>query len=235
MLIHVFTASGAVAGLIALQNIIDGNVRRGLMWLIVCQILDGVDGPIARNYGVDQTPGMIDGHVLDLVVDYVTCAVVPVALLVHTHLVRSSLAITVAGVILLTSALWFARTDQETPDAWFNGFPASWNIVIPSLLILHAGETRVLQLVGFFCVLQMTSVKFPHVMKARAMRRLTLAFTALYFGCFVLLSAEYPGGPGWARRVLLVAPLYLAGLVAWRTWAPHRRLFGQSVESASLS
>ena len=234
-LIHVLTASGAVAGLAALQSIINGDVRSGLVWLIVCQVLDGIDGPIARSYGLDQTPGLIDGHILDLVVDYVTCAVVPAALLVHTHLVRPSLSMLVAGAILLTSALWFARTDQETPDAWFNGFPAGWNIVIPSLLLLHAGEARVLQVVTFFCVLQMTKVQFPHIMKARAMRRLTLAFTVLYFGCFVLLSADYPGGPGWARTVLLVTPLYLAFLVIWRTWAPDRLILGRAVRERPLS
>lgn len=235
MLIHVLTASGAVAGLVALQHIIDGDIRSGLLWLVVCQVLDGIDGPIARSYGLDAHDGMIDGHILDLVVDYVTCVVVPVVLLVHARLVRPSMMMWTAGLILLTSALWFARTDQETPDSWFNGFPASWNIVIPSLLILHAGEARVLQFVAFLCVLQMSAVKFPHVVRARAMRRTTLTVTVVYFGCLVLLSARYPGGPHWARTVLLVAPAYLALLVAWRTWAPHRRILGLWVSQPGVS
>ena len=45
MTIHVLTASGAIAGLVALQNVVDGNIRAGLIWLIVYQVLDGVDGP----------------------------------------------------------------------------------------------------------------------------------------------------------------------------------------------
>ena len=47
--VHVLTASGAITGLLALQSVIDGNIRAALLWLIACQILDGIDGPIARK------------------------------------------------------------------------------------------------------------------------------------------------------------------------------------------
>lgn len=229
MTIHVLTASGAIAGLVALQNVIDGNIRAALIWLIVCQVLDGVDGPIARRYSASEHAHRIDGHVLDLVVDFVTCVVVPVALLTQTRLVPRSATMWVAGLILLTSALWFAKTEQETPDAWFNGFPAGWNIVIPSFLILDASHRTVTILTVFFCALQMTDIKFPHILKAPAMRRVTLFFTTLYFGSFIWLSIAYPNGPRWAHWVLIVTPVYLGLLVAWRTWAPEKRLLGQSV------
>ena len=232
MTIHVLTASGAIAGLVALQNVIDGNIRGALLWLIACQVLDGIDGPIARRWSASETASSIDGHTLDLVVDYVTCVVVPVALLVHTGLVPRSTTMAVAGLILLTGALWFAKTDQETEDHWFNGFPAGWNIVIPSFLLLHASHRTVTILTLFFCALQMTDVKFPHILKARALRRLTVTLTALHFGCFIWLSATYPDGPRWARGVLVLTPAYLVLLVAWRTWAPHRTVLGRSVMPA---
>jgi hypothetical protein len=38
--LHVMTASGAAAGLLALQAVIDGNVRSALLWLLLCQVLD---------------------------------------------------------------------------------------------------------------------------------------------------------------------------------------------------
>ncbi|NBU37863.1 MAG: hypothetical protein EBS32_06485 [Actinobacteria bacterium] len=229
MTIHVLTASGAIAGLVALQNVVDGNIRAGLIWLIVCQVLDGIDGPIARRYGASEHASTIDGHVLDLVVDYVTCVVVPAVLLVQTHLVPRSTTMAIAGLILLTGALWFAKTDQETEDSWFNGFPAGWNIVIPSFLILHASQRTVTILTLFFCALQMTNVQFPHIMKAPAMRKLTLFFTVLYFGSFIWLSVRYPNGPQWARTMLVVTPAYLGLLVIWRTWFPHRKILGKSV------
>ena len=142
--IHVMTAMGAVAGLIALQAVIDGHLRAALLWLIACQILDGLDGPIARRLDVRIHAARIDGHILDLVVDYLTCVVVPIALLVRLGLLPKHYEVLVAGAIFLSSALWFARTDLETEDHWFNGFPAVWNLAVPTFLILDASEKQVL-------------------------------------------------------------------------------------------
>ena len=142
--LHVLTASGAAAGLVALQAIFNGQWRQALLWLIVCQVLDGLDGPIARKIDVTIHAPRIDGHILDLVVDYLTCVVVPVALLARLELLPLNFEVWVAGAIFITSALWFARIDQETDDHWFNGFPAVWNLAVPSFLILDASPMVVM-------------------------------------------------------------------------------------------
>ena len=69
--LHVLTASGAVIGMLALQGVVDGEIRIALLWLIASQILDGLDGPIARGLDVEIHAPLIDGHVLDLVVQRV--------------------------------------------------------------------------------------------------------------------------------------------------------------------
>ena len=141
--IHLVTASGVLAGFLALEAAYNGEVRRSLLWLVVCQILDGIDGPIARKLDVTLHAPHIDGHVLDLVVDYVTCVVVPTVLLVHLHLPPARINSVLVAAILVSSALWFARVDQETDDAWFRGFPGMWNIVVPSFILLDTSRTTV--------------------------------------------------------------------------------------------
>lgn len=227
--IHVFTASGALAGLIALQSVIDGSIRTALMWLIVCQVLDGIDGPIARRFDVSLHAPLIDGHVLDLVIDYVTCVVVPTVLLVRLDVVEPRVTMTIAGMILISSALWFARTDQETPDLWFNGFPAMWNIVIPTFILLDTSQRFAGIICLLFCVAQLSMVKFPHLMRVQALRYATYTTTVIYFGAFILLSAQYPGGPSWARNIIMIGPVYLVVIVIWRTFFPHRTIFGLSI------
>ncbi len=226
---HLLTASGAIAGLIALQRVIDGNVRAALLWLIVCQVLDGVDGPIARRYDTASKAPHIDGRTLDLVVDYVTCVVVPVELLIQLHLVPARWTMFFAGLILLTSALWFARSDQETCDAWFNGFPAMWNVVIPTFVLLGTGPRTNMVVSLLFCGLQLTDLKFPHLVRVQALRRLTLSLTAVYLLTFVWMSAVYPHAPAWAVAIMLICPAYAAALVAWRTLAPQRTFFGHAI------
>lgn len=231
--IHVLTASGALAGLIALQSVIDGYIRTALLWLIVCQILDGVDGPIARKFDVSLHAPHIDGHVLDLVIDYVTCVVVPTVLLIRMDVVEPRLTMTISGLILMTSALWFARTDQETEDVWFNGFPAMWNIVIPTFILLGTSQRYSAIICLLFCVAQLTMVKFPHLVRVHALRPATYTATTIYFGAFILLSAQYPNGPHWARQIILIGPVYLAFIVVWRTFFSHRTIFGLSITAQS--
>ena len=195
----------------------------------MCQILDGIDGPIARKFDVSLHAPHIDGHVLDLVIDYVTSVVVPTVLLIRMDVVEPRLTMTISGLILITSALWFARTDQETEDVWFNGFPAMWNIVIPTFILLGTSQRYAAMICIVFCVAQLTMVKFPHLVRVQALRPATYTATVVYFGAFILLSAQYPNGPQWAQNIILVCPIYLVAIVVWRTFFPHRKILGLSI------
>lgn len=221
--IHVMTASGAVAGLLALQAVFDDRWRAALLWLIVCQVLDGLDGPIARKFDVTIHAPIIDGHVLDLVVDYVTCVVVPVALLARLELLPDHYETLVAGTIFLTSALWFARTDQETEDHWFNGFPAVWNLVVPTFLIFGSSPKVVMIVSLVLCATQLTRIKIPHLVRVTSFRKITLPLTVVYLVDLSILSWQYSDKTGshpslFEKYILLGFPLYIAALSIWRTW-----------------
>ena len=229
--IHVLTASGAVAGFVALQASIRGDIHSALLWLIVCQVLDGLDGPIARRFEVSTHAPNVDGHILDLIVDYVTCVIVPVELIFRLELLPRHWILPLSAAIILTSALWFSRTDQETPDAWFNGFPAAWNIVIPTFIILDTGKNWATAITIVLCASQLTSIKIPHMTKVRAIRPLTLSIVVIYLADLTWLSATYPDGPNWALAILLLGPTYIAMISIWRTWFSHRAIFGLRIAS----
>ena len=221
--IHVMTASGAVAGLLALQAVFDDRWRAALLWLIACQVLDGLDGPIARKFDVIIHAPIIDGHVLDLVVDYVTCVVVPVALLARLELLPDHYETLVAGTIFLTSALWFARTDQETEDHWFNGFPAVWNLVVPTFLIFGSSSMVIMIVSLVLCASQLTRIKIPHLVRVSSFRKITLPLTVIYLADLSILSWQYSDITGshpsvLEKYILLGFPLYIASLSIWRTW-----------------
>jgi len=221
--LHVLTASGAAAGLVALQAVFNSQWREALLWLIVCQVLDGLDGPIARKIDVTIHAPRIDGHVLDLVVDYLTCVVVPVALLARLEMLPLHYEVWVAGAIFITSALWFARIDQETDDHWFNGFPAVWNLVVPSFLILGASRQTVMIFSILLCALQLTTIKIPHLVRVGWMRKLTLPLTVIYLFDLTSLSWAYSDKSGSHPNtleviILLGFPAYIAVLSVYRTW-----------------
>lgn len=223
-LLHAFTASGAIAGLLALGAVMNGHIRAGLIWLIVCQLIDGFDGPLARRLDITTHAPQINGHILDLVVDYVTCVVVPVALLIELNMLPDGQEFWFAALIIFTGALWFARTDQETEDHWFNGFPAAWNIVVPTLLILDASTAAKQLVILFLCGLSLSKVQFPHIVRVSKLRPITLTIAVVYFTALTWLSAQYPVGPTWLEPILVIAPLYIVALSIWKTWfAPEKQ------------
>lgn len=216
------TASGAVAGLLALQAVIDNNIRGALIWLVVCQVLDGLDGPIARRIDVVIHAPRVDGYVLDLIVDYLTCVVVPVALLVRLELLPSEFQTLIAGLILLMSALWFARTDIETEDHWFNGFPAVWNLAVPTYLVLDLSENTVAIVTLILCFSQLTMLKFPHIVRVSTLRFITLPFGTLYIATLFYLSWSYSNESGIkdsmvSEIIMILFPIYIAAISLWRT------------------
>ena len=121
---HAFTTSGIVVGMLALQAVLDGRPKAAMIWLLATQLIDGLDGPMARAYDVKGRVPQIDGYVLDLVIDFVTCVVIPAAFLHQFKLLPAGSGLALTGLIVFTSALWFSRTDMMTSDHWFRGFPA---------------------------------------------------------------------------------------------------------------
>lgn len=221
--LHVMTASGAAAGLLALQAVIDNNVRGALLWLLVCQVLDGLDGPIARKIDVVFNAPRVDGYVLDLIVDYVTCVVVPVALMVRLNMLPLEFQTLIAAMVLLLSALWFARTDIETDDNWFNGFPAVWNLAVPSFLIFDLSKQTVAVVTVLLAVSQLTNIKFPHLVRVVKWRQLTLPFGVIYTVTLLILSWNYSNENGVqssliADLVMIAFPIYIAIISLVRTF-----------------
>ena len=221
--LHVMTASGAAAGLLALQAIINNNIRWALIWLVVCQVLDGLDGPIARRIDVVFTAPRVDGYVLDLIVDYVTCVVVPVMLLLRLELLPHEFQPLIACAVLLLSALWFARTDIETDDHWFNGFPAIWNLAVPTYLVFNLPQRTVAVITILLAVSQLTNIKFPHLVRVSEWRSITLPFGTLYIATIFALSWNYNNETGvssnTATRIIMLAfPIYIALISLVRTF-----------------
>lgn len=220
--LHVFTASGAVFGMLALQAIIDGRVRDSLIWLIVCQILDGIDGPIARKLDVVIHAPWLSGVVLDEIVDYFTYVIIPVMFLLNTNMMPEQYETFVAGLILLTCAIWWARTDHKTDDSWFVGFPCMWNLVVISFLLLKTPPDLVVIISLILCVLQLTNIKFPHPVRVEVLRPLSISISVIYLVAITIMSINYTeplGAPSLLTKVLILSlPVYTTILAIWKTW-----------------
>lgn len=210
--VHLFTASGVVVGMLALESVFQGRVRAAIAYLLITQLIDGLDGPLARRVDIENCVPRIDGYVLDLVIDYVTCVIVPAAFAHQFGLFPDSWSLALAGLIVFTSAIWFSRTDMMTDEHWFRGFPATWNLLIPTLWFLGLSPVGNAIAVGGLAVLQLTNAPFPHVVRSSWARSATFIVTAAWLLTLALATAGTEDLPRTSVRVALA--LFIAYFAA---------------------
>lgn len=220
--IHLLTASGIVVGMLAIIAVLDGSPRAAVLFLVLAQVIDGVDGPLARRYDVKNVMPKYDGYILDLVIDYVTCVLVPAVFAWQFGVLPNGpLGEIAIAVMLVTSAMWFSRTDMMTDDHWFRGFPGVWNMVIPTLWLLSTPAPMAALIVLALAVLSMTDVEFAHPAQAEQWRRPNLAFMTIWVFSLTMLTVSWPSSSALTDIVLLLGPAWTAGSTAQR-WRETR-------------
>lgn len=221
--VHAFTASGVFVGYLGLNAVIQERASAAILWLIAALILDGIDGPLARRLDVGKRVPNLNGHSLDLIIDYFTCTILPVAFLDQFDMVPNYTTAPIAFAILAGGAIWMARTDQETPDRWFRGFPAEWNMIVPTLYLLEASPWLTLVICAVFCVLTLTKFEFAHPVSVNEHRRISITFMTFWLGSMVWLAIA-DRDVEFMRIVLMLAPSWTIIQAIMRNVSQRRRL-----------
>lgn len=215
--IHALTASGAVLGFLALEAAFRADAPATFFWLAIALVVDGIDGPLARALNVERATPNIDGAALDLVVDYLTYVVAPVAWMVAAGIWPAGWETPLAGFVLVTALYTFARRDMKADSADFRGFPAVWNLIAAAFAATDAAPWPAAGVTLVLGALTFTNLKVVHPVRVRALRPLTLGALIAWMASCGALIAE----PGWnteAMRVLWWATsAYLVGLCIWRS------------------
>lgn len=210
--LHAFTATGVLVGMAALVAVLDGSARLAIIWLLVAQLIDGIDGPLARRLLPDEATTKFDGYVLDLVIDFVTCVLVPAAFLWEFHMVNHDRSGMIAvAALLMFSCLWFSRTDQQDSESWFHGFPASWNMVIPTLWLLNSSPTVTLVVVACLSILTMTNVQFAHPIRVVQWRIWNVSAISVWVAGVLFGTIWSPGIPAPLIALIFLGPAMVAG------------------------
>lgn len=217
-----FTTLGIVAAMLALRDVLTGHPDYAIIWLLITLLIDGVDGPIARALEVERRVPRIDGFMLDLIIDYVACVIVPAGFMWEFKVVpQNNFGVAVLCLMVFTSAIWFARKDMMTDDFWFRGFPAAWNIVAPLLFLLDARTSVGAVITIVLALLSLTNMPYPHIARARFMRPITVAGSIVLFGGIVIGTFAYPDHPYYVRIMLYVGSAYFLALAALRARHDH--------------
>jgi phosphatidylcholine synthase len=178
--VHIFTALGAGIALVALSAAVRGEWGAMFGWLGLALVIDGIDGPIARQLDVVRVLPDWSGDALDFVVDFITYVFVPAYAIAASGLLLPSTAMLLSAAIVVTSALYFADRRMKTDDNHFRGFPALWNAAAFYLFLLKPSPLWGSIAVAALIVLTFVPLHVIHPVRVARLRVLNLALIAIW-------------------------------------------------------
>ncbi len=211
--VHLFTASGAVLGALALVAISADELSRASLLILAALLIDSVDGTLARKVGVSEVLPRIDGRRLDDIVDYLNFVIVPVVFMLWAgHLLHWSLA----ALPILASAYGFSQEDAKTEDNFFLGWPSYWNVVAIYLWLLQISPVVATTLVVIFSIAVFVPIKYVYASKLTELRKTTV-IGGLVWGAAITFSIIDPELASRFRllELSLAYPAYYLGLSFW--------------------
>jgi len=212
--VHVLTACGAALALMALIFATGGHWEAMFLCLGLALIVDGVDGPLAREFKVADVLPRWSGDTLDLVVDFVTYVFVPAYAITASGLMPDALAIPAGVLVAITGAIYFADRRMKTADNYFRGFPAVWNLAAFYLYVLQPPEWVGFAGVVVLAALSFIPIRFLHPLRVRHWRWLNVALLAVWalLAIATLIAGLEPGPVVVVPLCAIALYFFVAGL-----------------------
>ncbi|MDL2409504.1 phosphatidylcholine synthase [Rhizobium calliandrae] len=207
--VHILTASGSFLAFLGVVAAAEHRFIDMFWWLGLALLVDGIDGPIARKVSVKEVLPNWSGDTLDNIIDYVTYVLLPAFALYESGMIGEPWSFVAAGMIVVSSAIYYADTGMKTDEYFFSGFPVVWNMVIFTLFVIGASATTALVLVGVSVVLTFLPINFLHPVRVKRLRPLNLGIFLFWsaLGMYSLLMHFVM--PQWAVVLFVVSGLYL--------------------------
>ena len=220
--VHILTASGAAFALMAMVFATGGHWEAMFVCLGLALVVDGVDGPLAREFKVAELLPRWSGDTLDLVVDFTTYVFVPAYAIAASGLLPVWFELAAGIIVVICGALYFADRDMKTDDNYFRGFPALWNLVVFYVFVLTPPPAVIVGVTVLLAILTFLPIPFLHPVRVVLWRSLTLGVVAIW-AVLAIVTLLRNFDPGWVVDYALVAiAIYFiaAGLITARSPSP---------------
>ena len=205
--VHVFTASGIIAAIMAIIAISDApqvgviKYREAMIWLFVALVIDGIDGTFARRFKVTEVLPNWSGKNMDYVIDFATYAIIPAFFIYQSELLPDSVELIGIFSILMVSALYYGKEGMVSDKLYFVGFPVMWNMVAFGMYFI----TDYSQWVNFFyvilfSVLHFVPIKYPYPSHPNKAMYLTIAMSIIFFVVSGIILYIFPQKIPWLNH-----------------------------------
>ncbi|MFS8110830.1 phosphatidylcholine synthase [Rhizobium jaguaris] len=207
--VHILTASGSFLAFLGVVAASEHRFVDMFWWLGLALLVDGIDGPIARKVRVKEVLPNWSGDTLDNIIDYVTYVLLPAFALYESGMIGQPWSFAAAGMIVVSSAIYYADTGMKTDEYFFSGFPVVWNMVIFTLFVIGASATTALILVGVSVVLTFLPINFLHPVRVKRLRPLNLGIFLFWSALGVYSLLMHFVMPQWAVALFVISGIYL--------------------------
>jgi len=207
--VHILTASGSFLAFLALVAAAEHRFVPMWWWLGAALLVDGIDGPIARKVNVQAVLPNWSGVMLDNVIDYVTYVLLPAFALYESGMIGVPMSFIAAGLIVMSSAIYYADTGMKTAENFFSGFPVAWNMVVFTLFVVKPSQDVAFAVILISVLLTFLPIDFLHPVRVTRLRALNLAVFAVWAVLGVAALLMNFESPGWLVWGVVVSGLYL--------------------------
>lgn len=198
-MVHLFTASGGILALLALQAINEHDFLQAIWYMSGAVLIDAIDGTLARKAQVSRYAAKIDGALLDNIIDFIHYVILPAFfLLSYDGLLLEPFKSFLPYIIVICSAYQFTQKDAKTKDNFFKGFPSYWNFVVFYMFIFESSPNINSLVIIVLLVLIFIPIKYVYpsrmnfLTRIKALRTIMLGLSLL-FGLFnFLILIFYP-------------------------------------------
>ena len=193
--------------------------RSAMLWLVLCLIIDGVDGTFARIFRVKEVLPYINGQTIDYVIDFATYAIIPAYFFHEAQLVDEAWRLPCTSIILLVSALYYGKEGMVSDDMYFVGFPVMWNMVILYMVfVVDLSPILNALVILFFAILHFVPIKFVYPSQAKSFRTLTLTVTVIFILTLIGILWFYPERKLWLIVSAILTASFYAVMAIYNTW-----------------
>jgi phosphatidylcholine synthase len=213
--VHLYSALGAVVGLIAILAIENGNFGRAFWLMALAVVIDATDGSLARIARVKERIPWFDGDRLEDIVDYLNYVVVPSLFLLHAQLLPPRDDVWLAALPLLASAYGFCQKEAKTADHFFLGFPSYWNIVAFYLYLLKTPLWANAFVIIFLSIMVFVPFRYIYPSRSPRFRTVTNALGAVWGVVVVIIIYRLPERSSVLVFASLAFPAYYTCLSIW--------------------
>jgi len=191
--VHLYTALGAAAGLLAIWYAAEGDYRASFLLMGAATFIDSSDGPLARWINVKQRVPSFDGSLLDNIVDYLTYTVAPVFLMLEAGIIPTThWGLLLACFVMLASVYGFCQTNAKTADHYFLGFPNYWNLVALYLFCLDAPEIFNWSVLALLAVMVFIPIRYIYPNRTVPLRPVTLTLGIVWAVVTTVMLFQLP-------------------------------------------